>query len=326
VEQIDWSKKAVAWCQGRPEIPARVFARLLTFASGPLGQDDPPAAMLWLKQAAEILRGLGAAGKETLLSCLFFMGRSYLNDLDDVESAHACLNEVEAGILELGSNPAMPKEYPARMAFLTAAKAELAIKQGQYQEARRQAAEGVRLSREIGDRRGAEFALLNLAIARQNLGDYAQARDDLLQALNVLGDEQGYMRQNHESTVLHLLGVVDFQQGNLDRSLDYCHDSLRLADNIHDYNMIASCLSLSAGIAAKQGQPARAARLSGAAQALCERQGRKPLEDITLDTLLPGWREAPDCQAILTEYEAGRSLNAERAAEYALGANGGAFN
>lgn len=123
-----------------------------------------------------------------------------------------------------------------------------------------------------------------------------------------------------------LLGVIDCAQGKLERALEYSQAGLRQAVQIPDRNIVACCLGLFAAVAVKQAQPARAARLSGAAQALCERQGRKPLEDISLDTLLPGWREGPDCEAILTDFEAGQSLNAERAAEYALGATVGAFN
>lgn len=57
----------------------------------------------------------------------------------------------------------------------------------------------------------------------------------------------------------------------------------------------------------------------GAAQALRANLYRKPRKDSSLDTLLPGWREGPDREAILTAFEAGKGMIAEQAAAYALG-------
>ena len=99
----------------------------------------------------------------------------------------------------------------------------------------------------------------------------------------------------------------------------YFRNSLRGAARIKDNNVIASCLGLSADLAAVQDQVLRAATLSGASAALWKRQSRAPWEDSSLDTLLPGWRVGPDREAILTAYEAGQNMNAEQAAAYALG-------
>ena len=71
-------------------------------------------------------------------------------------------------------------------------------------------------------------------------------------------------------------------------------------------------------IFAKQGQPARAAQLSGAAQALYARQKRKPWEDSSLDALMPGWSEGPDQAPISAAFEAGKAMNAEWSLALAL--------
>ena len=71
-------------------------------------------------------------------------------------------------------------------------------------------------------------------------------------------------------------------------------------------------------IAAAQGQPLRAARLAGAAQALYARQGRKPWEDSSLDTLLPGWQAGPDQPALAAAFAEGLAMTAEPAIAYAL--------
>ncbi len=104
----------------------------------------------------------------------------------------------------------------------------------------------------------------------------------------------------------------------MDRALDYCQEGLRLAVEIPDYNNIATCLGLSACILAKRGDHARAAKLSGAARVLYEKQGRKPMEDSSLDTILPGWRERPEQEAILKAYEEGRAMTVDQAIAYAL--------
>jgi hypothetical protein len=112
--------------------------------------------------------------------------------------------------------------------------------------------------------------------------------------------------------------MVDFGQGYLDRALAYCQEGLQLANELPDYNNVATCLGLSACILAKQGEQFRAARMSGAAKALYEKQGRKPMEDSSLDAILPGWRERSNQGAILKAYEEGREMAVEQAVAFAL--------
>ena len=73
-----------------------------------------------------------------------------------------------------------------------------------------------------------------------------------------------------------------------------------------------------AGLAAQAGQPARAARQSGAAQALWTRQKRKPWEDSSLETILPDWRDGPDAAALTAAFEAGLAMSGDEAMAYAL--------
>jgi hypothetical protein len=107
---------------------------------------------------------------------------------------------------------------------------------------------------------------------------------------------------------LRQLGVVDFRQGNLERALDYGKEGLRLAYATPDYNNLAFCLGLLACTLAKQGQAELTARLSGAAKSLYKKQGRKPKEDSSLETILPGWQDRPDQERILQAFEEGQEL------------------
>jgi hypothetical protein len=104
----------------------------------------------------------------------------------------------------------------------------------------------------------------------------------------------------------------------LDQAREYCQASIRLAAEIPDYNIVASCLGLFAGIAAKQGRRRRAARLAGASAAMYARQKRNPWEDSSLDTLLPGWREGLEPDAIEEAYQAGQAMSTDEAVAMAL--------
>ena len=96
--------------------------------------------------------------------------------------------------------------------------------------------------------------------------------------------------------------------------------NVRSAAEIGDPILTASGLGLFAGLAARRSQADRTARLAGAAQALYARHGRKPWEDLSLDTLLPGWSAGPDQALIAAAYADGQALAVEAAVALALAA------
>ena len=85
-----------------------------------------------------------------------------------------------------------------------------------------------------------------------------------------------------------------------------------------DRNLIAAELGQMAIVRARQGRAAEAARLAGASGAIWAIQGRTPWEDVTLDTLLPGWRDGPDRAAIEAAFSEGRAMDTEQAVAFAL--------
>ena len=177
----------------------------------------------------------------------------------------------------------------------------------------------MRLQPAGGDRLGMLGMIRVLGEATLNLGEYEQARGHFLEALSLSMVLTGDGADNAQADAMRWLADVDIRQGNLARALDYCLASLRQANNIPDYNIIASDLGLAATVFSRQGQPERAACLSGASQAMYVRQQRQPWEDASLDTLLPGWRDRPDHAAINAAFEAGQALTSEQAVAYALG-------
>jgi hypothetical protein len=75
-------------------------------------------------------------------------------------------------------------------------------------------------------------------------------------------------------------GVVAETQGELERATDLYREALTLAQQVSAPLVEAFALSSLAGMAARQGQPARAARMWGAASALRDAIGtRLPLEE-----------------------------------------------
>ena len=314
-EYMDWLKKGVAWCQSHSEISDRVYASLLGRASLPLAQNDPQTALTWVRQAVDISRRLAPDGREILMRNLLRLGRLLLEERGDVAPALAPLAEAEAIFLEVGPDRFPPEKYLVTKAGFATMKAVSGNGQGHYQDAKMQASESIRLFEESGDRWGSIQPQIELGTACHNLGEYEQARDHFLKALSLIEESGDYRK----AFVIRWLGIVDFWQGNLGRALEYCRESLKEAVKAPDYNIIASCLGLSASIAAKQGQPARAARMSGAAQALYAKQHRNAWEDSSLDTLLRGWREGPDQASILIAFEAGKAMQPEQMVAYALG-------
>jgi non-specific serine/threonine protein kinase len=315
-EMVDWSKRALAWCQSHPAVPALLFAQILIWSSGALAQDDPQASLAALKQAAGILRGSGPAGKQSLVSCLFFMSGNYLT-LEDVIGALAPLAELEALIGELWPDINAPRELAWMLAWMTSLRAEVALRQGRYLDAIALADEAARHFRDSGQPTQASSIHI-LALARQNLGQYELARVELLRVLELAAAERGYMVQNRESYALHLLAQLDYKQGNLDRAVEYFRKSIKVANQIPDYNIIAANVAVAAGIAARRGQPARAAKLSGAAHSMITKQSRKLWEEYSLDNLLPGWRDGPEGAALQNAYAAGQALPTDEAVTLAL--------
>jgi predicted ATPase/DNA-binding CsgD family transcriptional regulator len=315
-EYVNWLTKGVAWCQSHAEISDRIYAYLLGMASNPLAQDDPQTALTWVQQAIDLSRRLGPDGRETLMWNLIVLANQHLRSYVDVAPAQAPFAEAEAIFLALGPDRSAPEKYPWTKAAFAAFKADLANGQGHYLDAKMQASESVRLYEQIGDPWNRVRPQTALGNACLNLGEYEQAREHFLEALSLNVESGG--PQQEKAEVIRCQGIVEFRQGSLDRALGHCQESLREAAGFPEYNIIASCLGLCAGIAAKQGQPSRAATLSGASAALWKKQGRKPREDSSLDTLLQGWRDGPDEPAISQAFKAGQALNVDQATAYAL--------
>src|SRR5205085_2690781 len=306
-ETIDWITKVMAWCDTHPQLPAQLHLDVLIWLTAPVAQDDPPTRLKYLQQAVDISRGLVPADKNSLTGALFVLGVHYLDDWADAASALPLVDEVEALILEMERDPA-PSAMPImRWAYMAQARAGIAYLQGRYHETEAQSEIALRLFQAGDYPSDTEEALVGRAVARRSLGQYALAREDLLQALSLLS-RPNYYQANREAYITRWLAEVDLLLGDLTLARSEGVASLKLADRIPDYNIVASNLALAAALAAKHAQPIRAATLAGASQAMWARQKRKPWEDSSLDTLLPGWREGPEYSALNEAIIAGKAM------------------
>ena len=316
-EQLDWYRRGLAWCQSHPAIAVRLQVNLLEYVSALVARNDPHTALACSQQAVALSRGLGHAGQEILMWNLLQLARVCSTELDDTERAAASMAEAEAILPALGPNRYGPEEGLRVQALFALERARLANQRGCYAEAQQQAGDSIRLYEASGSRLFANMGHMSLGVACLNLGAYAQAREHFLVALDLLHEAKIWWLWD-DVYVLRCLALVDTRQEQMGRALEYGQECLRQADRIADRNIMASGLGVCAAIAAQTGQPARAARLAGAAQALYAQQGRKPWEDSSLDTLLPGWRTGPDAAALSDAFEAGQSMPAEPALAYAL--------
>jgi non-specific serine/threonine protein kinase len=142
---------------------------------------------------------------------------------------------------------------------------ELAAEQGNLGLASERFEQALTLCRELPDeRRMAGIYLSQGEIARVR-GDYENAAklySTSLTLLEALGDER------RRGTALYNLGQVALHQGNHAKAVALFQENIRIGQNLANKWMIAHGLAALAGAAGLSANPARAARLSGAAEAL----------------------------------------------------------
>jgi hypothetical protein len=232
----------------------------------------------------------------------------------DTERSAALLAEAEAILQALGPTHYAPEEGLRVRATFAVRRSDLASWQGRHLEAKLHAAESIQLHEASGTPWFAAFGHDAMADACANLGEYREAREHLLAALSLSQPFEDWPK----SYTLLRLAELDVREGNLERALAYGLEGIRQVDMFPHPVQIASNLGLLATISAQQGQPVRAARLAGAAAAVVAGLKLKPWQHISLDTLMSGWRDGPDRDAIQASYDAGQAMSSDEAVAYAL--------
>jgi DNA-binding CsgD family transcriptional regulator/tetratricopeptide (TPR) repeat protein len=191
---------------------------------------------------------------------------------------------------------------------------------GDHVAARALCTEGLTLRRELGDQFAIAYSLQNLALAARSQGDVAAARaliEESLALRRELGDRHGI------AWSLHTLGTVAQDQGDPMTSRVCWEESLALSRELGSTLGITNCLVGLARLVASQAQPARAARLLGAAEAHREAIGYviPPAERAEHEAGVAAVRAALGESPFASAWAAGRALSVEEAVTDALRAD-----
>jgi predicted ATPase/DNA-binding SARP family transcriptional activator len=152
-----------------------------------------------------------------------------------------------------------------------------------------------------------------MGLALLALGRADEAAAALEQALQLQRASQALVASGW---TLQFMAMLAHEQGQERRAVELCHESLALTLPAGNLNIVPLSFESLAGVAARWGQPALAARLLGAAETLreCIQVRLPPLErpayERTRDAVLVQLSE----EQLRTAWEAGRALKPEQAA------------
>jgi tetratricopeptide (TPR) repeat protein len=236
----------------------------------------------------------------------------------------------------------------------------VARSQGDYAGSRKLVQESLALAREQQVMWGVVWALISLGDVALDQGDTAQALEPIQEALALtesLGDTYGnmwarclrgrlaYLQGDLERAamlleeslawlrdwrspsiyeVLNDLGRVALDQGDTDRAAALFGESLKLSREPENEIGIALSLVGLAGVAGKWGQPARAARLLGAAETMRESLGRAltPVEHTILERYTVTIRAQLDDATFTLLWANGQKMTPDQVKAEAMGGAG----
>jgi non-specific serine/threonine protein kinase len=177
--------------------------------------------------------------------------------------------------------------------------------------------DGLALCRQAGDRRGMYYSLYGLM-------EVARAQRDHQRAIALMEEAYSLTREQGDpwsiAFALSILGNLVLLQGEMERAEALQRESLVLRQATEDVVGTGRCLDSLGWVASAQRQPARATRLFGAAELLCERVGVAPH---------PPWRAEHERhvataraslgdEAFAAAWAEGRALSLDEAIAYAL--------
>ena len=177
--------------------------------------------------------------------------------------------------------------------------------------------ESLALDQEIGNKWGIALALNNLGNIAWSRGDMAAAQvlhEESLARAREIGDQQGI------ALSLNNLGNVAWRRGDTTLTRGLYKESLVLRREIGEKWAIVSSLAGLAVVAGAAGQPERAARLVGAAQALREVLGTilDPADQALYDAAVAAARAGLSAEAFEAAWAEGQAMPLEEAVAYAL--------
>jgi tetratricopeptide (TPR) repeat protein len=188
----------------------------------------------------------------------------------------------------------------------------VALFEGELDRATAKFQRSLDISRDLEDAEGIALSLIYLGRAAHMRGEAARSETLLKESLVVFresGDSRGV------AEVLLELGRVARAQGNSALALELCRESLVLSRRLDNKTYRAFCLPARAGVTHAAGDPARAARLFGAAEVLLESSGAvlDPRGRLEYDNDLVAARLQLGTVAFAQEWQEGRTMKIDRA-------------
>jgi predicted ATPase/DNA-binding CsgD family transcriptional regulator len=171
---------------------------------------------------------------------------------------------------------------PALQAKAFTGAGSLAWAQDNYQQEQQRHQQALALYREVGDKQGIAFSLLNLGDHALGQGPYEQARPLLEESLALyreLGDQWGI------AMVLNNLGLEKWSQGDHEGARVLFEESLALSREVQDEIRIAVALHNLGNLARYQGDYQRARDYLEKCLSMSEKLGNKQLMAMTLNNL-----------------------------------------
>jgi len=193
----------------------------------------------------------------------------------------------------------------------------LAKDEGDHARAQAIQEEARTISARSGDRMGVLSSLVNLADTALAQRDYARAETHAQEAV-VLARELGH--EVRELVALLNLGLASLNRGHHEQARATLQNAVRLSLDLRYPDCLAVGLEGLAALDAGQGDPLRAARLMGAADALLEtggyvlEAGERELHERTIAAL----RARLDREELENAWREGKALSLEDAADEAL--------
>jgi predicted ATPase/class 3 adenylate cyclase len=168
----------------------------------------------------------------------------------------------------------------------------------------------------IGDQKGLQNVREALPFILLHAGDFAAAREVEEQNLAVYRIAGEPLRI---ASALSALTAINLNAGALDAAQESIREAIGFFRATRDLQRISSFLSMAAALAVAQGDPRRAAVLSGAAASLAEPLGTvaTPMQLLRLDDPVPAARSALGDTAFGAAYATGRAMSVDQAVELA---------
>jgi DNA-binding CsgD family transcriptional regulator/tetratricopeptide (TPR) repeat protein len=252
-----------------------------------------------LEEALVLIREAGdPVGSVTvnylLANVLFFQG--------DYTRAHALLEESRVRSREAGD----VQNHAASLMLLGL----LLLLEGDLAQAHTCLEECLTVSREMGYKRNLGLSLLFLGMVAWLQGDVARARS-LVEESQVLFKEAG--GRGRMAEVFAVQGLISLGEGDFPAARALLEEGFKLSLELDNKWTIAWCLEGLAAVAAAQGEPVRAVRFMGAAQALREAIGTPllSLSQAMHDMTFTSTRTQLGEQAFDAAWAEGRTMTSE---------------